>query len=446
MNFFDTYELTTPVTPNQPQQSLNEEVAEVMGQIGRFWGTFRKQSQTALEIAGGVVNQAQTELNKLATGNSSTQTVSTESGSEGTFATPADDDAATATNTPGAESSASSSSFFSRFQSVIPPNIASTVRSHLPETLKHASENLDFAQLQTKLMAELQRVQGLTRTQAEEYVHKSESLLREAVREAGVVIRDAVKIVPPEEAPAAGPSGGGVVWDGTDMWMLPPDPSIDGSDEAAEKDKTDRSMHQAVETERAVATRAEALVRRLKHDPSIIRHDPESDEVLRDHFHSWVTQEVEAKGGIEGSYWSRETAELLEKSEDGPALQKTRDTLVPSEMSQEIFWKRFFFRVHQISLEEERRKALIESTTGDSEEEDLSWGEEEEEEEEEEAGSPTTISPKKRDEFEIKGAPQLNVTRTSSWEGSEASYDVVSNGTSGQDSGGKGEESESDWE
>lgn len=43
MNFFDTYELASPGTSSEPRQSLNEEVAEVMGQFGRFWGTFRKQ-------------------------------------------------------------------------------------------------------------------------------------------------------------------------------------------------------------------------------------------------------------------------------------------------------------------------------------------------------------------------------------------------------------------
>ena len=51
MNFLDT-SLTTAspgaVTPppqaaGQSQPSLNEEVTEVIGQLGRFWGGFRKQ-------------------------------------------------------------------------------------------------------------------------------------------------------------------------------------------------------------------------------------------------------------------------------------------------------------------------------------------------------------------------------------------------------------------
>ncbi|KAF8345962.1 hypothetical protein F5887DRAFT_964287 [Amanita rubescens] len=437
MNFFDTYELSTPASSSQPQQSLNEEVTDVIGQFGRFWGTFRKQSQTALEIArrdlGGVVSQAQREINKLTT-SEQPQVDIAEGESDRRSITPTDHETPPET-TSADESNASSSTFLSR---LIPPNIASTVRSHLPETLKHASENLDFAQLQSNLMSELQRVQGLTRAQAEEYVHKSESLLREAVREAGVALREAVKIVPPEEA-ASSSNSAGAIWDGTDMWMLPSEPGVEGYDATAVKDGGDHASRQAAETQRAVATRAEALLRRLKHDPSIIRHDPENDEAISDYYYQWLSQEVDAKGGIDGPHWSQTTTGLLEELNDGPALKQTQDTLVPSEITREIFWKRFFFRMHQISQEEERRKVLIESTAADVEE-DLSWGEDDDEE----AGSPTTISPRKQDAFEVTaGGRSLDVTRSSSREGSEASYDVVSNGTSGEKGG---DEEESDWE
>lgn len=48
MNFFDTYDITRSATPNvdlpgRDQPSLNEEVNQVIGQLGRFWGGFRKQ-------------------------------------------------------------------------------------------------------------------------------------------------------------------------------------------------------------------------------------------------------------------------------------------------------------------------------------------------------------------------------------------------------------------
>jgi len=430
------YELSTPASSSQPQQSLNEEVTDVIGQFGRFWGTFRKQvrsvDRTCLETFTVYRVRQHWKLPGGTTTNEQPQVDTAEGESDRRSITPTDHEIPPET-TSAAESNASSSTFLSR---LIPPNIASTVRSHLPETLKHASENLDFAQLQSNLMSELQRVQGLTRAQAEEYVHKSESLLREAVREAGVALREAVKIVPPEEA-ASSSSSAGAIWDGTDMWMLPSEPGVEGYDAIAVKDGGDHASRQAAETQRAVATRAEALLRRLKHDPSIIRHDPENDEAISDYYYQWLSQDVDAKGGIDGPHWSQTTTGLLEELNDGPALKQTQDTLVPSEITREIFWKRFFFRMHQISQEEERRKVLIESTAADVEE-DLSWGEDDDEE----AGSPTTISPRKQDAFEVTGR-SLDVTRSSSREGSEASYDVVSNGTSGEKGG---DEEESDWE
>ena len=46
MNFLDEYDIPDPaVTAAQsgPEPSLNEEVTQVVGQLSRFWGGFRKQ-------------------------------------------------------------------------------------------------------------------------------------------------------------------------------------------------------------------------------------------------------------------------------------------------------------------------------------------------------------------------------------------------------------------
>lgn len=46
MSFLDPYDIAgtgTGTPPQQPEQSLNEEVTQVIGQLGRFWGGFRKQ-------------------------------------------------------------------------------------------------------------------------------------------------------------------------------------------------------------------------------------------------------------------------------------------------------------------------------------------------------------------------------------------------------------------
>jgi hypothetical protein len=267
----------------------------------------------------------------------------------------------------------STNTLFSRLQAGLPPNIVAAVSSHLPESLRHASENIDLVQLRTNLLNEFQRVQGVTRTQAEEYVHKSETLLREAMKEAGEVLRDAVKIIPPEDNQSNG--GAGLVWDGSDMWSLPE--PLDST--APEREQRPESRVQQGSTD-SVATRAEFLLRRLKHDPAIIRHDPETDASLKELYSTWISSEVDSKdGGIDGEAWSAKSSALLDDPVAGEPLKDTRDTLgllpssypcyaevfhviVPSEMTRSTFWTRFFFRVHQIEVEAEKRKALIEGS------------------------------------------------------------------------------------
>lgn len=274
-------------------------------------------------------------------------------------------------------SSPPQASLFSRLQSALPPNIVATVNNTIPESLKHATDNVDFASIRSNLLTEFQRVQGVTRAQAEEYVHKSEALLREAVKEAGDVLRDAVKVVPPEQigASAGGTASTGLVWDGTDMWLLPSEASTSESSTVV----FDSQPRQSGDTQRAVATRAEALLRRLQRDASIISHDPEAE--VKEKYRAWLEAEVEPKeGGIEGAEWAARVSEALDEPHDGQALKDLQDTLgmsflmhscfifsliryvrliVPSVMTRSLFWSRYFFRVHQIRQEEEKRKALV---------------------------------------------------------------------------------------
>ncbi|KAJ7780517.1 hypothetical protein DFH07DRAFT_909944 [Mycena maculata] len=449
MNFLDPIEITSGTPPLQPEQSLNEEVTQVMGQLGRFWGDFRKQSQTALEAArkdiGGVVAQAQEGLSKLTTETPKALAESVQPPAE-----PSDESTTPRTASPVAGEASSSSvgvqNLFSRLQAALPPNIVATVQSHIPETLKDASGNIDLAQMRTTLTAEFQRVQGVTRIQAEEYVYKSEALLREAIKEAGEVLRDAVKVIPPEEAQ---PSGG-LIWDGADMWMLP----FDSADPSAKgKEKAGR---QSTETQLAVATRAESLLKRLKHDPEIIKHDPEADAGVKEFYSQWLVTSV--KDGIDGEEWTAKINTVLNESTDGQALKANQDALVPAEMSRETFWQRYFFRVHQIEQEEEKRKVLLQRST--ESEEDFSW-------EDEDESTPSTALPKASPvvslpsnitpEATLSAPPSETPTpaNTSPRESSEESYDVVSSdnasaaGTSkpdGKKTGESDDGGDSDWE
>jgi len=229
----------------------------------------------------------------------------------------------------GSGNAGSTQSLFSRLQASLPPNIVATVQNNIPESLKHASENIDLQQLRTNLLSDFQRVQGVTRAQAEEYLHKSEALLKDAMKEAGEVLRDAVKVVPPEQA-SVGVGVGSGLWDGTDMWMLPYETGESSTAAAGSsgKEKEGRSAKAAESQTAAVATRAEALLKRLKHDPSILRHDPEAEEVTKNAFISWREKEIDSReGGIDSAEWGTKISAALEEPVDGQALKQLEETL-----------------------------------------------------------------------------------------------------------------------
>ncbi|KAK0195451.1 hypothetical protein F5146DRAFT_1025595 [Armillaria mellea] len=450
MSFLDPYDISAAGTstppPGQPEQSLNEEVTQVLGQLNRFWGGFRKQSQTAIETArkdfSQVVTQAQKELNKYTSTEPNTASP-TEGESETTpsASTPVDREES-------ASSSTSSQNLFSRLQSALPPSIVATVQDHIPDSLKHASENIDFVQLRTTLSTEFQRVQGVTRSQAEEYVHKSEALLKEAIKEASDVLKDAVKVIPPEES-----NSSGLVWDGSDMWMLPADPS--------ETSSADKGKGKAT-SQRAVATRAEALLKRLKHDSEIIRRDPEVDQGSKEAYAQWLASDVSSKeGGIDNEGWKDKINSALQDPVDGAGLKANEDTLVPSELTRGTFWARYFFRAHQIAREEKKRQALIRRSMDN--EEDFSW-EDDDDDDEVPSGAPQaealhssegTIHPKGQPLVANTSVPSSQThtpATTSPRESSEESYDLLSSGNvsetkiSGKKAVDSSDDGDSDWE
>ncbi|KIY67154.1 hypothetical protein CYLTODRAFT_376607 [Cylindrobasidium torrendii FP15055 ss-10] len=427
MNYLDPLDVTggtntPPVTA--PQQSLDEEVNQVIGQLSRFWGGFRKQSEAALATAtkdfSGVVTSVQAQAHRLSESQSS---IATATQGESSTRSVDGDGPTTPTTQSSPSMSTQTPTFFARLQAALPPNIAQTVQNNIPETLKNA----DYAQIRTNLAAEFQRVQGVTRAQAEEYVHKSETLLRDAYNEASEVLKDAVRVIPPDDT-----SGAGFIWDGSDMWMLP----TPAATPAEPTEPGDKGKGKAA----AVATRAEALLKRLKHDSDIIRHDPEADEQYK----QWIEAEVTPKGGIQGEEWAARIAEALADHADGAALKANLDTLVPEEITNDVFWTRYFFRAQQITQEESRRQALIQASTETTE--DFAW-EDDEDESHTPAASSSVVAP-----VHEKQPPSIS---SSPRQGSEDSYDVVSGNTSevvGKESkaakptGAESTDSDSDWE
>ncbi|TFY81459.1 hypothetical protein EWM64_g2548 [Hericium alpestre] len=198
MNFFDaTYEPTGAVTPPREsgharQQSLNEEVTEVIGQLGKFWGGFRKQSQDALQAArkdlGGYVEQAQKELSKLTVAEEPTEPAS---GSAAREALPGSEEYQSSASTsmsgsatlagndqPEPQASASSQSLFTRLQSSLPPDLLTKVQNSLPETIRSAPERVDLTTLRTTLQNV--RVQDAT-ARGEELLRGAQDFLRARV-------------------------------------------------------------------------------------------------------------------------------------------------------------------------------------------------------------------------------------------------------------------------
>ena len=335
-----------------------------------------------------VVTQAHREIEKLTTAEAQPTTSAARDGAEENDAdgstNPSSADTTRPTSTePGGEASSSSTttaqSFFARLQSSIPPNIVSAVQAQLPESLRNA-QHIDLAQLGSTLSSEFQRMQGVTRAQAEEYVHKSEALLREVMKEAGDVLRDAVKVIPPEGEASEAP----LVWDGTDIWMLPglaanadwsATASAVSKGKGKEVDVGPSSGRPSEDARLAVATRAESLLKQLKSNPEILKVDPAVD-TSKDAYLAWAEASEASGQGFGTKTWGEHIAEALSDPSDGATLQATLDTLgmnsfvssitttslpppVPSSMPEEVFWVRYFFRAHQIEAEENRRKALL---------------------------------------------------------------------------------------
>ncbi|KAF8530533.1 hypothetical protein BU17DRAFT_35641 [Hysterangium stoloniferum] len=509
MNSLDLYDFDVPVvseskptnieessssfsstTTTTPTPRLNDEVTQVFGQLGRFWGGVRKQSQSAFESArkdfGDVVSQAQKELGKLATvpNNESSGSVLSEAPDEN----PVENSKASMDNVSETTISSSTStqvssseSFLSRLQGSLPPNLtptalSSTLQRHLPDNLQQGlhldNATANFAQLRATLTENIQRVQQGTTVQqaerlAEQYMSRGEAFLKEA----GEFLKDAVKVVPPEEAD----NTPGVLWDGTDVWPL--QTSLTSGPSRKGKDKESNVIFSIP---RAAGKRADALLRKLRSNPEDVRKDPDSDEdgALRDMW-TYFLHDVETNGGTSGEVWNKRISDALDghdTDEDIKALTSLRDELVPAEMTTETFWTRYFFRVHQIEREEEKRKALV-AATGDDED-DFTWEDEEDEgllsTSRDENATPITTRPsatptsaafESKAERQIEQLPVPISTPSSTSQTpvcvspreSEDSYDVVSSGNvsstggRGSESKGKGQSKnedgdDSDWE
>ncbi|KAH7339804.1 hypothetical protein B0J17DRAFT_656847 [Rhizoctonia solani] len=379
--------------PAQPQQTLGEEVNEVIGQLGRFWGGFQKQSQAAFQSArkdfGSVVEAARKEASRIGTDATSQRSVPSTSEAESkpadtSSAEPSatitvdtkgkekeveDDTATIKSSSPTTETTPAAfaaGSFFSRLQANLPPQFApATITATLQSQLTTAQAQAGA--LRTSLAANIQRIQQegnvpISLAQAEklagEYVHRSEELLKGA----GAFLKDAVHVIPAEGSD----NPRGVVWDGSDIWMLP-SPMAPGT-----------PAPEAAESGRPALTHSEALLKRLKSDPEVLRADPAASSA-KENYEKYLA-------GVDpnNTQWTTRIREVIaDTSEDSDALLATKEKLVPETISEDEFWKRYFFRVQQINEDEERRKIILQAPT--QSDDDFTW------EDDDKPSSPTDI-------------------------------------------------------
>jgi hypothetical protein len=118
-------------------------------------------------------------------------------------------------------------------------------------------------------------------------------------------------------------------------------------------------------------SRYEAQLRALQSDPATFTADPEDAE----DFAAWrVGFSVEER---------QEEIEALCYESD--AVEGMLERLVPDAVESEVFWARYFYRVHRLKQQEDARAKLVKRAIAQEEEEDLSWDVDDEVEEEEPA-------------------------------------------------------------
>lgn len=233
--------------------------------------------------------------------------------------------------------------FLSNLQSQIVsnPNIGE-LTTNLQKSLTTVQSNLShlpssFQTNLTNLQAQLPHIDAKI---AENYLQQGEHWLADFTEEVGRRAKDAIRVVPPTAAEA--------------------------------KKSEERAKDQVA------VGRKDTLVFRLRGDRELLLVDPaqspppapapveslsESTSTpqpppdLRESFSRFL-QAIEDRGGFEGESFA---AQVKEERSDS-TLNKTFVELVPSKLTQEAFWSRYFFRKALIEDEEKRRKKVLEGS------------------------------------------------------------------------------------
>nr|XP_051210852.1 uncharacterized protein LOC127328282 [Lolium perenne] len=108
-------------------------------------------------------------------------------------------------------------------------------------------------------------------------------------------------------------------------------------------------------------SRFEAQLRALQSDPATFAADPDDAE----DFAAWRR---------EAGFCVDERQEEIEAlCYESDAVEGMLDRLVPDAVDAELFWARYFYRVHRLKQQEDARAKFVKRVIAQEEEEDLSW-------------------------------------------------------------------------
>ncbi|GAA6008843.1 Dos2p [Rhodotorula paludigena] len=352
---------------SQPQPlALDKEVQNVVSGFSSFWGRVKKQGTAALQTAEKQLDSARADLTPLISQaragldqlgeqtraeiqrlseTPAAQNQGVVIGADGMpvildDVPPARVDKGKGVDREGGDShehqetpAAAASAFFA---SLAKNQNVKDLSRNLTSLQSNLSTNLH--QLQSQLshldLSEGQKV-------AENYLHKGEHWFQEFSAEVGKLAKDAVKVVPPGASAGAGTSAA-----------------------RASLDKAAGGL-----------SRREQLVYKLRSEPSIFLVDPADPPSTpgapdsREAFAQYLASVQQTHGSFESeSFQALVQHELVE---GGEVLRKTRDELVPAQLSDEAFWTRYFWRKQQIEDEEERRKKVLQ--VAEQDDDDFSW-------------------------------------------------------------------------
>jgi hypothetical protein len=220
--------------------------------------------------------------------------------------------------------------FFKNLQSTLATE-ANQINANLGSLQKTLSESIannpSLAQINRANISTLSSTiqQNLEKAGTKINLRQAEKLAEDLLGEAGSFLKDAVKVVPPEE----GSGSYTYSWDGTDVGVY-------GSGEDGNNNKStvlfDRASMAGNDLSRS-QLRLNALLRRLRTDVELLSQDPSAaseTKARQDAFAAFKRDKIEGAGGYEGQdvqklVWAEMGPEANDA--DVEALKKTKDAL-----------------------------------------------------------------------------------------------------------------------